>query len=218
MDDLTIRRTATSDDPNMPEHMAALVSARLCHDLISPLGAIGNGLELLQMSPEFRGIAESPEFALMAESVAASRARIRWFRLAFGPAAADHRISPAEIAAILAEADKGGRLRLRIDAQGDLPRIEARLILLALMCLETALPWGGSVLICRGARGWRLLAEATRVKFDPALWSWLDPEDGCIRPEPAPGEVHFALLARFAASKARAISWELDERGGEISF
>ena len=30
--------------------LSALVSARLCHDLISPMGAIGNGLELMQMT------------------------------------------------------------------------------------------------------------------------------------------------------------------------
>ena len=218
MDDLTIGRTATSHDAMTPERLAALVSARLCHDLISPLGAIGNGLELLQMSPGLRGIADSPEFLLMAESVAASRARIRWFRTAFGHAAADQRMSVAEIAAMLAEGDQGGRLRLRIDAQGDLPRSEAQLILLALMCLETALPWGGSVLICRGAQGWRLLAEAARTKPDPALWSWLDGAEVGSRPDPAPGEVHFVLLSRFAASAARQITWELDDKGGEISF
>ena len=30
--------------------LSALVSARLCHDLISPMGAIGNGLELMQLA------------------------------------------------------------------------------------------------------------------------------------------------------------------------
>lgn len=217
MDDLTIRCN-TAPPGIEPERLAALVSSRLCHDLVSPLGAIGNGLELLDMSGAFPGIAQTPEMMLIAESVEAARARIRWFRLAFGHAAPDQRLSPAELSALLADVEKGGRLRLRLDAQGDLPRDEARLILLALMCLETALAWGGSVLVCRGASGWRLVAEATRTKRDPALWSWLDRAPGRDRPAPGPSEVHFALLAGFAARSHRPLAWELDETGGEISF
>ncbi|MEX0370774.1 MAG: histidine phosphotransferase, partial [Tateyamaria sp.] len=31
-------------------NLAALIGSRICHDLISPIGAINNGLELLGMS------------------------------------------------------------------------------------------------------------------------------------------------------------------------
>ncbi|MTH77276.1 histidine phosphotransferase family protein [Paracoccus aestuariivivens] len=218
MDDLTIGRTSTSHEPLSPERLAALVSSRLCHDLISPLGAIGNGLELLQMSDAFKGVVKSAEYALIAESVEASRSRVRWFRMAFGTASSEQRVSLSELTGILSDLEKGGRLRARIEAEGDLPRIEARMILLALMCFETGLPWGGSVLVCRGPQGWRLVAEATRAKIDPALWAWLDPKPGRERPDPVPSEVHFALLAACAESAGRGISWELDESGGEISF
>lgn len=216
MDDLTIRRDA-SHLSLAPEALAALVSSRLCHDLVSPLGAIGNGLELLMMSGDFPAAATSPEFALIAESVEAARARVRCFRMAFGHASTDQRISLSELSALLGDVEKTGRLRLRAEAEGDLPRREARLIMLALMCLETAMPWGGSVLVCRGASGWRLVAEASRTKRDPALWSWLD---GAApnRTEPGPSEVHFALLAGFACAEDRVLAWELDESGGEISF
>ena len=61
MDDLTIYRTASSPDPITPENLAALVTSRLCHDLVSPLGAIGNGLELLELSGDFPGIGKSGE-------------------------------------------------------------------------------------------------------------------------------------------------------------
>ncbi|KGJ04772.1 histidine phosphotransferase [Paracoccus halophilus] len=199
------------------EHLAALVSSRLCHDLVSPLGAIGNGLELLELSGDFPGIAKSGEMMLIAESVEVARARVRWFRVAFGHAAPDQRLSGAELQALLADVEKGGRIRIRLDAEGDLPRIEARLILLALMCLESAMPWGGSVLICRGASGWRLVAEASRTKLDPALWSWLDTEPD-RRPAPGSAEVQFPLLSSFARAAERRLTWELDETGGEISF
>lgn len=218
MDDMTIYRTSSSPEPITPENLAALVTSRLCHDLVSPLGAIGNGLELLELSGEFPGIAKSGEMLLIAESVAAARARVRWFRVAFGQAAPDQRMSLAELGALLADVEKGGRIRLRLEAEGDLPRIEARLILLGLMCLETALPWGGEVLVCRGASGWRLVGQASRTKPDPALWAWLDAEPGVQAPAANSSDVHFPLLASFARAADRKIGWELDQSGGEISF
>ena len=57
-----------------------LIGSRICHDLISPLGAIGNGVELLTMS----GMTEVPEMTLISESVENANARIRFFRIAFG--------------------------------------------------------------------------------------------------------------------------------------
>ena len=218
MDDLTIYRATRSAFPMEPEELAVMLGSRLCHDLVSPLGAIGNGLELLEISGDFPGIAKSGEMMLITESLAAARARIRCFRLAFGHAAPDQRLGMAEIGAVLTDVEKGGRLRLRLEAEGDLPRSEARMILLALMCLETAMPWGGSVLICRGAQGWRLVAEASRTKPDPALWSWLDVEQPRDRPLPGPSEVQFLLLGGFARSENRRLSWDLDETGAEISF
>ena len=217
MNDLTIRRHPR--DPGAdPGRLAALVSSRLCHDLVSPLGAIGNGLELLQLAGDFPGIAATPEMQLITESVEAARARVRCFRVAFGHAAPEQRLSPAELAALVGDMGRGGRLRLRLEAEGDLPRAEARLILLGLMCFETAMPWGGSVLVCRGASGWRLVAETSRSRPDPALWSWLDADPAGERPEPAPSEVQFMLLSGFARAANRPLSWELDETGGEIAF
>ena len=54
--------------------LAALIGSRICHDLISPIGAIGNGVELMMMD----GTAKTPELALIAESVANANARIRY--------------------------------------------------------------------------------------------------------------------------------------------
>jgi histidine phosphotransferase ChpT len=67
-----------SDQPDL----AALIGSRICHDLISPIGAIGNGVELLLMEASGKG----PELSLISESVAAANARIRFFRVAFGAA------------------------------------------------------------------------------------------------------------------------------------
>lgn len=201
-----------------PGDLAALLGSRLCHDLISPLGAIGNGVELLEMSPEFPGITNSAELQLIAESVAAARNRIQAFRMAFGQAQGDQRIARAELARLLDGVAAQGRLRIELEAEGDFLRPEVRMIMLAVMCLETAMPWGGRIVVLRCLPGWRLIAESDRMRPDTALWSWLGPDpDGPAR-GPSPSEVQFALLAEASRSAGRRLSWDMDEQGAEIAF
>jgi histidine phosphotransferase ChpT len=195
--------------------LAQLLGSRLCHDLVSPLGAIGNGVELLEMSPEFPGIGASPELMLIAESVAAARARIQLFRVAFGQAQGDQRVSRASLAQLLDGFSGQGRLRVQLEAEGDFARVELRMIMLAMMCLESALPWGGAVTVVHDGGRWRLVGQADRVKQDPALWAWLGGGDPRT---PAPSEVHFALLAQALADANRQPAWDMDEKGAEIAF
>ena len=71
----TIINAATA--ATVPEaDLASLVAARLCHDLVSPLGAIGNGVELIEMGGQ-PASGKSPEMALISDSVAAARASDR---------------------------------------------------------------------------------------------------------------------------------------------
>ncbi|MEG3177560.1 histidine phosphotransferase family protein [Sphingomonas sp. RB3P16] len=63
---------------------ASLLCSRLCHDLLSPVGALNNGLELLsdEHDPEMRARC----LELLAESAKASANKLKFFRLAFGAA------------------------------------------------------------------------------------------------------------------------------------
>ena len=196
--------------------LASQVGSRLCHDLISPLGAIGNGVELLQLSDAYPGIANSPELQLIAEAVASARTRIQAFRMAFGQSTGDQRVARAELARLLDGMSGSGRLKMALEADGDFARTEIRMVLLGLMCMETAFPWGGRVMVIRAGNGWRLVAEADRAKPDPALWAWLG---GGAQPSATmPAQVHFPLLAEIAATEHRALRWEVDETGAEIAF
>ena len=198
-----------------PGDLAALLGSRLCHDLVSPLGAIGNGVELLEMSPDFPAIAQSPELRLIAESVAAARSRIQAFRMAFGQAQGGQRIARNEVQKLLDGASAQGRLRTQLEAEGDFARSEIRMVMLALMCLETAMPWGGRVIVLHRMPGWQLVDDSDRMRPDPDLWAWLG--QGQPRP-PAPSEVQFALLAEAARAANRRLSWDMDDKGAEIAF
>ena len=67
-----------------PVDFASLLCSRLCHDLLSPVGALNNGLELLadEHDPEMRQRC----LELLAESAKASANKLKFFRLAFGAA------------------------------------------------------------------------------------------------------------------------------------
>lgn len=149
--------------------LAALLGSRLCHDLVSPLGAIGNGVELLEMSPDFPGLAQSPELRLISEAVGAARARIQAYRMAFGMAQGEQRIGLAELRRLLDGIAAQGRLTITLDADGDFARPEIRMLVLAVMCMESAMPWGGRVIVLRDGPQWRLVAECDRSKVDPTL-------------------------------------------------
>src|SRR5436305_3364429 len=70
--------------PLDPLDLAGLLCSRVCHDLISPTGAIVNGLEVL----EDGGDAETKTFALdlIKKSARTASARLQFCRLAFGAA------------------------------------------------------------------------------------------------------------------------------------
>jgi histidine phosphotransferase ChpT len=63
---------------------ASLLCSRLCHDLLSPVGALNNGIELLtdEDDPEMRKRC----LELLSESARTSANKLKFFRLAFGAA------------------------------------------------------------------------------------------------------------------------------------
>ena len=142
--------------PDRPD-LTALIGSRICHDLISPIGAIGNGVELLMMD----GVTKGPEIALIAESVANANARIRFFRVAFGASSTDQRIGRPEVLAILSDLTRGGRLSIDWRGPADLPRREVKLAFLLIQCLESAMAFGG-----KGFDG--MLAQ--RMAICKSLW------------------------------------------------
>ncbi|WP_339112759.1 histidine phosphotransferase family protein [Thioclava sp. GXIMD2076] len=191
--------------------LVALVGSRLCHDLISPLGAISNGVELLAMA----GGAMSPEMQLIAESVNAANARVKFFRVAFGQSSTEQRVSQNEIRNLLAEMSATGRMKYEWQAEGDQPRHFVKMAYLAMLCMETALPFGGRLVITEINGEWHLVAETRRTKPDEALWNALNgqaPED--LRP----AQVQFLLLPREAALHGRHIAWEIGETEARIGF
>lgn len=185
--------------------LGALISARLCHDLISPMGAIGNGLELLGMSAG----AGSAEIGLISESLGNALARLRFYRIAFGPADADARIGLDEVTEITG-AMFSGRLGVAWEFDDhDIPRRIAQLAGLAILCLEKSLPMGGLVRVSMAEDTVTLKVEGRRTAPPPALWAHVT--DGAPIDDLRPDAVQFALLRQALAQSGHTIEVALGE-------
>ena len=189
--------------------LGALIGSRICHDLISPIGAINNGLELLDMA----GSASGPEMDLIQESVTNASARIRYFRVAFG-AAGEQMMGRAEIDSILKDVMQGARLHVAWGPMDAQPRSSVRMAFLALMCVEAAMPYGGRVEISQDEGQWLLHGQADKLNVDQDVWSILATKD--IPEGLRPAQVQFALLPQIAADQDRRVITEIG--GSEIKL
>ena len=182
-------------------NLAELISSRICHDLISPIGAITNGLELLEMV----GASSGPEMDLITGSVGSAGAKVRFFRVAFG-AASDQPLGPAEVNSLLKDIEQASRVRVRWHVVEPMPRNQVKLAFLALLCCESAMPMGGDVDISVNDNFWQVVGSADVMKLDNALWKVLP--SGRFESQITPAQVQFALLPKTAASMGRRVAVE----------
>jgi histidine phosphotransferase ChpT len=174
--------------------LAALIGSRICHDLISPIGAISNGLELVEMA----GTASSgPEMTLIRQSCDHATARIRFFRIAFGTASDIYPVSSSEADRTLANNYAHTRLSATWEIHHDQGRDIVQLAYLAILCLETALPQGGVLEVHRDGRTLMVTAQAEHTRADEPIWSLLSSEGEIDLTALRPADVQFALLAQM---------------------
>jgi histidine phosphotransferase ChpT len=127
--------------------LAALMCSRVCHDMINPVGALINGLEVLEgdSDAEMRAVA----LELVKKSAAAASAKLQFCRLAYGSAGS------AGAVIDLGEAEKVARgllsdERTRLDWTADrvlMPKNKVKLILNLCVVGAAAIPRGGSVCV-----------------------------------------------------------------------
>jgi histidine phosphotransferase ChpT len=194
------------DEQREPEgqNLADLIGSRLCHDLSNPLGAIGNGVELLEMT----GGGGGPEMSLIRDAVADALARVRFLRLAFGHAGPDHLTSGREARAAVGDLYRQSRIVPDWTPQGDLPRLQVKLGFLMLLCADTALPMGGRVTVAAdGAGRWTLEALSDRIVVDEGLWSVLRFGPAAAGRPLRPAEVQFPLLRETATATGADVTY-----------
>ncbi len=129
-----------------PVDFASLLCSRLCHDLLSPVGALNNGLELLadETDPAMRQRC----MELLADSARTSANKLKFFRLAFGAAGSfgetvDPREAKAAIEGLLSDARRT-TLGWLVDAPA-LPKAAVKALLNLSLIANEALVRGGTL-------------------------------------------------------------------------
>ncbi|MDT8327052.1 MAG: histidine phosphotransferase family protein [Roseovarius sp.] len=192
--------------------LAALIGSRICHDLISPMGAVTNGLELLELS----GMGASPEMTLISESAADANARIRLFRLAFGTASDGQNLRSEDLGDILGTIYRTGRIALDYGLSGAVAQPIAQVVALSLLCAEQTIPFGGTLKVTRQEAQFEVNAKGARLQVNDLLWNSL----GAMAPAPevTPAQVQFLLLPERLAAIGRTPRVEHGETELRLRF
>ena len=154
--------------------LASLLCSRLCHDLMSPVGALSNGIELLadETDPDMR----EKCLELLADSARATANKLKFFRLAFGSGGGfgeeiDTREAQAALEGLFGAE---GKIELGWVVEDDkLPKGAIRLLLNLALLAGDALVRGGRLDVGAERRDGEIelavRAEGPRILLDPVL-------------------------------------------------
>lgn len=178
---------------------ASLMCSRLCHDLLSPVGSFGNGLELLaeEQDAEMRQRC----MTLLEASATAAINRLKFFRLAFGSSGGyGDSIAVADITDAISGLVPGTRqVTLNwLGAAAPVPKPAARVLLTLALVVVDALVRGGRIDMAMEQRGdmleLALRGAGDRVVVDEATRNFFAIEDQALTPRTVP----IALARRLA--------------------
>ena len=182
---------------------ASMLCSRLCHDLLSPVGSFGNGLELLadEHEPEM----QKRCMELLESSARIAINRLKYFRLAFGSAGGyGDTLAVKDLEEAIAGQIPDGRavtVNWICDDQ-PLPKPAARVLLLLGLYVIDALVRGGTITIAIERRDTALelaiRGEGSRVVIDPASLAMFASTDEMLAPKTVP----IALARKIARMHA----------------
>jgi histidine phosphotransferase ChpT len=148
--------------------LAALLCSRLCHDLISPVGAIINGLEVMEEDKD----EETKSFALdlIKKSAGQASAKLQFCRLAFGAsgsAGAQIELGDAEKAARGLLEDGKTTLAWNL-ARALVPKNRVKLLLNMLLVASGTIPRGGTLTANPMGDGYQVTARGLNARLSPS--------------------------------------------------
>ncbi|WGI22800.1 histidine phosphotransferase family protein [Amylibacter sp. IMCC11727] len=181
------------------EKLAALISSRICHDLASPLGAIANGIELLELT----GFGDTPEALLLSDSVKSATARLEFFRIAYGPAKPEAMVAPPIAQRTLAQNYEERKITAHWRVLNDVPRPLVKLLFLLVQTAETTLPFGGDISVSYDHSIAQIECQGTEIRYDTPLWAVLT--EGAEPSEIPSSRVQFPLARAEAITQGLTI-------------
>lgn len=198
--------------------LASLLCSRVCHDVISPVGAIVNGLEVLEDEKD----ASMQEFAfdLIRKSARQASARLQFARLAFGAAgSAGASIDLGDAEAVARGMFQDDKVVLSWEAPRALmPKNKVKLLLNLIVIATTAIPRGGTIAVAvtgdADTASFSLRSKGPNARVPAHAEGLLaaSPENGAV-------DAH-GIQAYYAGMVARAAGMEvrLSIQGDEVTI
>ena len=145
--------------------LAALLCSRVCHDVISPVGAITNGLELLEVEDDEAMRAMAMD--LVRKSARQASAKLKFCRIAFGAAGSAGAMIDMGEAGDVAKAFVGEE-KIKLDWQvprENRPKLQVKLLLNMMLIAMGSIPRGGVVTVAAAAGGFTVRASGEGAKI-----------------------------------------------------
>lgn len=155
------------DEPSLD--IASLIASRLCHDLISPIGAICNGLEVLR--DEEDAAMRSHALSLIEVSAHQAAARLEFARMAFGVASAmGEKVDSAEAQRLTEGILSKGKVGLDWKLPGRaMPKEQLKLFLNLLHIAIDCIPRGGVLSVSEDENTLRMEARGPKARLSPDI-------------------------------------------------
>ena len=149
-----------------------LMASKICHDLISPIGAVNNGVEFMEdMGPD----AFDDAVGLIAHSAKSASAKLQAYRIAYGAGGADSHIKPEDVLNAINEMVEGdGRVTQDWEAPHDMavpedhyerPPAYCKILMCCLLLVLDCLPKGGVLSVEVNDRETTVLAKGENANF-----------------------------------------------------
>ncbi|MDE1153884.1 MAG: histidine phosphotransferase family protein [Micavibrio sp.] len=197
-----------------------LIASRICHDLVSPVGAVNNGVELMQ---ELGDDAGEEAAQLIADSAQQASIRLKAFRLSYGAAGTDKNVGFKDIREAFTDLLKAGRIQVEFEPDLGVkfsmpPRGFFKVLLNLLVMAEECNHGEGKITVSAmdGNKGMKVLVTGRNPGFrdgaEAALRGETNPE------ELDPRSVHAYITGRFAALFDLKLTWGAQSDLGRVEF
>tara|TARA_R110001583_G_scaffold32107_6_gene109975 strand:+ start:37063 stop:37674 length:612 start_codon:yes stop_codon:yes gene_type:complete len=154
-----------------------LISSRICHDLVGPVGAVNAGAELMDEA----GGTDDEALALMRRSGQEAQRRLQLFRMAYGRAG--NSVDASTLHKTVTQAyEADGKVRLVWTDYRGIDAVTGRVVLNMIMMAREALPFGGEISVQHDSeKKIRVVAQgkraAIRSEIEKVLSGPVDPQE-----------------------------------------
>ncbi len=192
--------------------LSALLCSRVCHDVISPVGAIANGLELID-DPESDAELKATALDMVRSSAKTATAKLKFCRIAFGASGSAGAHIDLNEAGDVARGFVGNE-KVKLDWQAPSetrPKQDVKLLLNMLLLALEGIPRGGVVTVSAEGQVFKVVAKGERAKIKEAFSNVLDGLTDLTTLDARLGQPYYARVLAESAGLDLSMKLEGDD-------